>query len=93
MKVYHSKTLTNPFAEVNPIFPIDYNKVADIETKDLNEAYELSNSINSPWLFNNKVKSDLLVCRSTSVGDVIEDNDGNFFMVDMIGFKELKPEL
>jgi hypothetical protein len=91
MKVFHSKTLATPFLrKETPKFPEDYTKVAEVETSNLDEAYELTNNINSSWVINTKVKTELQAARSTSYGDVIEDNEGKFWFCEMMGWKELK---
>lgn len=80
--------------EDHSIFPNDFSKVADIDTDDLDEAYSLSQNVTASWACNNEVKSDLKQCRSTSMGDILE-KAGEYFIVDMFGFKkiELKAEL
>lgn len=88
MKIYHANTLVNPFEE-HPKFPDEYTFVANVEVETLDEAYARSQNISSmSWVKNNKVKSNLSECRSTSVGDVIEDNDGSLWYCEMIGWKK-----
>lgn len=74
----------------------NYVKVAAVEATDLEDAYRLSNSIESLWTDNVEVveKYNLQECkgkfgaRSSSVGDVFEV-DGVFHAVLSIGFKPL----
>ncbi len=63
--------------------PREYTGYVDAES--LEEAFRLSQNVEEHW---NKVNP----CRSTSVGDVIQD-DGTFYMVAGTGFTELvEPE-
>jgi len=73
---------------------------ARINTEDLEEAFRLSNSINSNWTENEEVtvtpEGRVVIVergglRSTMVGDVFAV-DGDFFFVDMFGFKKLEAE-
>ena len=77
MKQYHIFHSTGPdrFNEVK-VQPREY--AGFVNANSLEEAFKLSQTdFNSDW-----------DTRSTSVGDVIQD-DGKFFMVCGIGFKEL----
>ena len=60
-----------------------FTAVADVHTNDLEEAFEATN-----------IQTDIVVDRfgkmhSTSVGDIFA-KDGRFFMVDNVGFEELR---
>lgn len=67
-----------------------YEKVADVAGDDLDMAFQLTNTINKPWVHNQGV-----VCavkkrmRSTSVGDVMAVG-GRLFFVARSGFDEIK---
>jgi hypothetical protein len=76
----------------------DFIEVATVDTDDLEEAFRLTNSINSSWTENSEItlteKGKQMVrdnggLRSTMVGDVFTINVVNFHVVDMFGFKEL----
>jgi len=62
-------------------------KVAEVQTEDLDEAYQDTNHIDRPWHDNESVTL-IKKSRSTSIGDVMERN-GERFIVDKIGFKRL----
>ncbi len=85
MKQYHIFHATHPgvrFTETE-IQPRQY--VGFVEANSIEKAFKLSQNLESNWNPTNP-------CRSTSVGDVIQDDD-KFFMVCGIGFKELiRPE-
>jgi len=71
-----------------------YKHVATIETTSMEQAFELTNSIQWPWQENTvrvrflHMEAHADRARSTSVGDIIE-NDGEFFMVAGFGFERL----
>lgn len=66
-----------------------YEHVADVETDDLDQAFELTNTIHCHWVDNRgvTVHGDPRH-RSTSVGDMLEQ-DGTLFIVSPLGFKRL----
>ncbi len=80
MKQYHifHATGRDRFSEV-AIQPRIY--AGYVEATSLNEAYALSQNIDSAW-------NEVQPCRSTSVGDVIQDDD-TFYMVCGVGFEAL----
>lgn len=91
-KVYHTKdfrlnTMLMFSDNPKPNFK-DYKLVASVNCEDLETAYMLTNHIDSEWW-----NSDRVACveksRSTSVGDIIEDFEGNRFMVASLGFTRL----
>jgi hypothetical protein len=52
--------------------PFDhYEMVAEVESDDLDEVFEKTNSIDAPWVFNQGVAPVRDRLRSTSVGDVM----------------------
>lgn len=80
--IFHAIHTGVRFTETE-IQPREY--VGFVYANSLEEAYINSQNIDDEWNPENP-------CRSTSVGDVIQDND-KFFMVCGIGFKELiEPE-
>jgi hypothetical protein len=91
MQVFHSKQLTMPFEDEPKDFPAEFIKVADVVATSLDEAYQLTNSIDKPWVNNESVTPvGTTGFRSTSCGDVIE-KDGKYYMCEMIGWKEITP--
>ena len=63
-----------------------YIKVAEVETDDLEQAWKLTNHIESSWLENPCIHPLCLTARSSSVGDLFE-YEGNFFICASLGFK------
>lgn len=70
-----------------------YFLVASIETNDFDEAYRLTNHIDTAWNDNDDNRMTVygagLPKRSTSVGDLMLTDDG-MNMVDSFGFKKLQ---
>lgn len=66
---------------------------ATVVCNDLDQAFTLTNSISRSWLENDAVtvlENTDCFFSSSSVGDVFQDEDGTFFMVDSFGFKTLR---
>lgn len=85
IKVFHNKNhhfdvKSDPDACVNLV------EVAQVDTDKLEEAYRLTNSFERPWMANPKVQATPGRHRSTSVGDVLEREGGDRFIVDVFGF-------
>jgi pectate lyase len=62
--------------------------VAEVETDSLEDAYQLTNNIENSWVENEKVTAKVDRGRSTSMGDVLEQ-DGKYHMVAGFGFAEI----
>ena len=82
----------------DPEFKDDYQLVAVVECRDLEHAFEATNTIHQEWRKNTEVKefyNDR--CRSTSVGDILEEvtedwrDQGRVFRCENVGWVELKP--
>ena len=72
----------------------EYTCVAHVDDWALDDAFRLTNHIESSWTDNDKVIeiNAGLSKRSTSVGDIIQSvNNGKLFMVASFGFKEIDP--
>lgn len=67
---------------------LNYEKVADVDTTDLDYAYERTNSIDDYWGNNEGVAENGSRHRSTSTGDLMLVN-GKFFVVASFGFEEV----
>lgn len=92
MTVFHAKKLVGfifPDSDL-PKFPAEYVEVGTVDTDSLDEAYALTQNVESFWGLNNKTAAKFLQCRSTSVGDVIKTSEGKFFMVANFGFEEIQ---
>ena len=96
-KVYHAKNFSlnsllhfddveiyNPFKE-------DYELVAVVNCEHVGETFQLTNSIERGWWENEEVcfVKDADGARSTSVGDLVEDESGKLFLCCSIGWKEV----
>lgn len=68
-----------------------YEQVATYDGDDLSDAFERTNSIDSPWFTatKNGISAEPGRHRSTSVGDIFEDDEGGRFVVDGVGFAPL----
>lgn len=65
-----------------------YQKVALVETKDLDKAFELTNHIDQDWTENKGVTPLKLMNRSSSVGDIfVLDNEA--YIIKSLGFEKL----
>ena len=76
-----------------PKFPEDFRKVAEVDREDLDEAFELTNSIDGYWGENDGVKVIMYIgeiYRSTSVGDVVIDSGGRKYLCAGCGWEEMK---
>jgi hypothetical protein len=99
--VYHNKeftkyTLTEKPPHLKEILPL-LTKVADVSTSDLDEAFRLTNNIDSPWINNHAVQPTAEIisqqgCRSTWVGDVMRTSDGTWYSIALFGFIKLTEE-
>ena len=84
---YNAVSALLSFAEGN------YTKVANVDTDDVDIAYELTNSIDTAWYETMRMTGAGKVFgtahRSTSVGDILKVADGGLYIVGPIGFVEL----
>jgi len=67
----------------------DLEKVAEVDTDSLEEAYRFTNHLEIPWQKNFKVSAFSLNARSTSVGDILI-KDNHKYVIAMFGFEEFK---
>ncbi len=82
------------YQAVNPVYnediqpwPSSYELVAEVDTDNLEVAFQQTNTIMHPWWENVDVAA-FKRARSTSVGDIVEIK-GKFWMVCMAGWKEV----
>lgn len=74
-------------------FPVGYTKVATVKADHVEDAYAATNSIHRPWIQNpdvTVVDPNIPVrggCRSTSVGDIISEEDHVPMVVSFVGFE------
>ena len=69
----------------------EYSYVAQVQNGDLNRAFSLTQNIDKPWQRNEGVEALRDSMRSTSVGDIVEDVDGQLYMVARVGFEKIEP--
>jgi hypothetical protein len=67
----------------------EYVKVADVDTDDINNVFELTNHITHNWKENEEVTAHLDLVRSTSVGDIVIDPEGKKYICVDFGWDEL----
>lgn len=88
-EVYHA---TNPnFGMGKPKeFPKEYRHIATVRCKNLDDVFRVTNHVDRPWHENPDIKMVWKeVPRSTSVGDIVVDQDGNQWRVESVGWKHL----
>jgi len=103
---YAGDCYTTKEADRTPLGKITVTAVAHVETNSLEEAYRLTNNTDKSWEDNTaKVKTigsakryfsfpERDEClRSTSVGDILQDTNGAFHVVEpLFRFRKLSPE-
>jgi len=67
----------------------EFEKVATVFCEDLNDVFRLTNHIDRAWTTNPNVVPEGYEHRSTSVGDVIVDDDSVAWYVAPSGFKRI----
>ena len=87
--VYHNSNFTDYYFRGVDELPADLlTKVAEVDSNDLEEAFELTNHIEHNWTENEEVTPLISNPRSTSCGDIMEI-DGKFYIVASCGFKKI----
>lgn len=66
----------------------EYHEAAIVDTTDLDDAFALTNHIESDWAENDGVEALTEKRKSSSVGDVFE-RDGSFYIVAPMGFEKI----
>lgn len=93
LNLYYKLTYRPSTQEVNEgIEKGCYKKVAEVNTTNLDSAYELTNNIDTSWDQNFGVTPVKIGNRSTSVGDLFLCND-DLYLVDRMGFIQLPVEV
>jgi hypothetical protein len=86
-KVYHVNN--DHFRYRDGVFPEDYDLVAITPGADLGRAFELTNSVVRAWTDNPSVVAFDPPTRSTSVGDVVVNDEGAH-LCEPFGWKKLE---
>lgn len=93
LELYYRLTFRPSTQEVNEgIEKGCYKKVAEVNTTNLDSAYELTNNIDTSWDQNFGVTPVKIGNRSTSVGDLLL-SDSELYVVDRMGFTKLPSEM
>ena len=77
IRVYHYNMLTCGVDGWCAIWPQDFHLVAEVDTNDMEEAFDLTNSHDTGWWNTPRVKC-VERDRSTSAGDMLETHRGLF---------------
>lgn len=67
----------------------EYTLVAEVDTNDMDDVFRLTNHISHSWTENEEVTAVIERVRSTSVGDILV-NDNGTFIVAGCGFEQLE---
>ena len=87
--LYHAKNPTFGMGD-RPKFPDEYDRVAIVETNSLEDVFRLTNHIESDWTGNPEVIVAIsMYPRSTSVGDVVVDENDMIYYCDHTGWKHI----
>ncbi len=88
-KIYHAikPTFMDPEAADLAAFPAGYEAVAVVDAVDIDDTFELTNHIDHDWTTNKGVLALKSRARSTSIGDVVEAEDGARYAVMGVGFR------
>ena len=95
-KIYHRQPLYPGlvFSDQEPLpattldWPASYQEVAHVEAQNMEDAYIKTQHLDVAWWHNRGVKA-IQMSRSTSVGDVIQDERGKFWAVAATGFVKI----
>jgi len=66
-----------------------YTVVAVCKSNDLDDAYMLTQNIDTAWTNNDGISPIGSNLRSSMVGDIFETPDGSLYIVDNIGFEKI----
>jgi hypothetical protein len=75
----------DPIPVVDLNWPANYQKVALVEANSLEEVYLKTQHLETVWWHNQSVKA-IQMSRSTAIGDVLRDENGNLWVVAAFGF-------
>jgi hypothetical protein len=87
--IYHAKEPTFGFGD-RPKFPEEYDFVAIVEAGNVADTFRITNHIDTDWQRNPEVVEIVkLGNRSTSVGDVVQDENGVNHYCASVGWEEM----
>jgi hypothetical protein len=88
-KIWHANNPTFGFGE-QPKFPEEYTKVSLVEADSVADTFRITNHIDSDWRMNDEViESYKDRVRSTSIGDIVEDEDDDFYLCASVGWEKM----
>jgi len=91
-EIWHDQDPRFGFGE-RPEFPAAYTKVAVVESDDLDDVFRITNHIDHDWTTNPEVQwHQPGGCRSTSVGDIVVDENGTAYYCANAGWDKLDDE-
>lgn len=70
-----------------------YSEVAHVEAPTIHDVFPLTNHIESDWTEGEAIRALAGQARSTSMGDIVMDEDGALFSCAMVGWQPLASEL
>ena len=92
-KVYHAINPTFGFGD-RPKYPSDYKQVAIVEAEDIEEVFRITNHIDDNWENNPEVLEVIgNGHRSTSVGDIVVDENGVVNRCEIVGWVKVPPSI
>ena len=74
-------------------WPEKYEKTAVVVAHSHEDAYAKTQHLHRPWWENPGVKAFGIAARSTSIGDIMQDNGGQLWVVARFGFEKLAGNL
>jgi hypothetical protein len=94
-KVYHKSVMAFGFGDAPKTFKRDdYSLVAEIRSESLGDTFRITNHIDHDWTTNPEVnKMHTTHARSTSVGDIVEDENGDFHYCASFGWEDIKEDV
>ena len=91
-QLYHAKNPTFGMGN-RPKFPDEYEMVAVVEASSLEDIFRLTNHIESDWTGNAEILEVIATYpRSTSVGDIVVDENEMIYYCDNVGWKHITGE-
>ncbi|MBT3391341.1 MAG: hypothetical protein HN413_13140 [Chloroflexi bacterium] len=74
-------------------WPQNYERIAIVKAHTLEQVYAKTQHLHRPWWENPGVKAFGALARSTSIGDIVQDGDGQLWVVVDFGFEKLTGNL
>ena len=91
--VYHNNELPSLMAkaaQAAKAFPDGFKKVAVVDADNIDEVFRITNHIDEAWYGNPEVKELFDKGRSTSVGDVVVEENGTAHYCAAFGWEQME---